>query len=80
MANSRRRLVLCLRNTGYEVSLERRKIYATIPDADAVKHRQIRVIDESGDDYLYPAAYFTLSNCRRQSVGRYWPRSNTEWS
>jgi hypothetical protein len=40
------------------VSLERRKIYATIPDADAVKHRQIRVIDESGDDYLYPAAYF----------------------
>ena len=59
MANSRRRLVLCLRNTGYEVSLERRKIYATIPDPDATKHRQIRVIDESGDDYLYPAACFT---------------------
>lgn len=59
MANSRRRLMLCLRNTGYEVSLERRKIYATIPDPDAAKHRQVRVIDESGDDYLYPAAYFT---------------------
>lgn len=58
MADSRRRLVLCLRNTGYEVSLERRKIYATIPDPDAAKHRQIRVIDESGDDYVYPAAYF----------------------
>lgn len=59
MANSRRRLVLCLRNNGYEVSLERRKIYSTIPDPEAAKHRQIRVIDESGDDYVYPASYFT---------------------
>ena len=71
MANPRRRLVLCLRNTGYEVSLERRKIYATIPDPDAAKHRQIRVIDESGDDYLYPAAFFTpieLSQAVRRAV------------
>lgn len=58
MATSRRQLVLCLRNDGYEVSLERRKIYSTMPDADAEKHGQIRVIDESGEDYLYPAKYF----------------------
>jgi len=51
--------VVCLKNKGYEVSLERRKIYQVIPDPEAAKHRQIRVIDESGDDYLYPESFFT---------------------
>lgn len=51
-------LFLCLRNAGYEVSLERRKIYQVIPDRDAIAHRQLRVIDESGEDYLYPANFF----------------------
>lgn len=55
---ARREFVLCLRNEGYEVSLERRKLYQVVPDDDAARHRQIRVIDESGDDYLYPANYF----------------------
>lgn len=58
MNSTRRRLVLCLRNDGYEASLERRKIYPALPDRDAAKHRQIRVIDESGEDYLYPASFF----------------------
>ena len=58
MATTRHILVLCLRNSGYEASLERRKIYASIPDATAAKHRQIRVIDESGEDYLFPANFF----------------------
>ena len=58
MVTLRRQLVLCLRNDGYEVSLERRKIYSTLPDADAAKHGQVRVIDESGEDYLYPSKYF----------------------
>ncbi len=52
------RLVLCLRNDGYEVSLEPRKTYAALPDRDAAAHDQLRVIDESGDDYLFPAALF----------------------
>jgi len=39
--------------------LERRKIYQVIPDPEAAKHRQIRVIDELGDDYLYPESFFT---------------------
>jgi len=58
MASRRRQLFLCLRNDGHEVSLERRKFYATIADSDARKHGQLRVIDESGEDYLYPANFF----------------------
>jgi hypothetical protein len=50
--------MLCLRNDGYEVSLERRKIYTALPDAEAARHGQVRIIDESGEDYLFPAKYF----------------------
>jgi hypothetical protein len=53
-----RRFVLCVSNKGYEVSLEPRKIYEALPDRAAAAHDQIRVIDESGEDYLFPAAYF----------------------
>jgi len=58
MAATKPQLVLCLRNKGYEVSLERRKIYQILPDRDAAAHGQVRVIDESGEDYLYPASFF----------------------
>lgn len=54
----RRRLVLCVSNVGYEVSLESR-FYVALADADAAAQGQLRVIDESGEDYLYPAARFT---------------------
>jgi len=50
--------VLCLDNAGYEASLERRKIYVALPDADADAHGQVRVVDESGEDYLFPAFRF----------------------
>jgi hypothetical protein len=50
--------VVCVRNKGYEVSLETRKIYEVLRDPEAAKHKQIRVIDESGEDYLYPESYF----------------------
>lgn len=53
-----KQFAICLKNDGYEVSLERRKIYQVLPDLDAAKHRQIRIIDESGDDYLYPQNFF----------------------
>jgi hypothetical protein len=56
--STRKRFVVCLKNRGYEVSLERRKIYQVLPDAEAAKHKQIRVIDESGEDYLYPQSFF----------------------
>ena len=50
--------VVCLKNEGYGASLEPRKIYRVVPDSDAATHQLIRVIDESGEDYLYPAEYF----------------------
>jgi hypothetical protein len=52
------RLVVCVENEGYSVSLERRKIYLTVPDVTASRRGQIRVIDESGEDYLYPRQLF----------------------
>jgi hypothetical protein len=58
MTSSRQRFVVCVRNDGYEVSLERRKIYRVLPDSDAAKHGWLRIVDESGDDYLFPASYF----------------------
>jgi hypothetical protein len=58
MAAARKRFVVCLRNEGYEVSLEKRKIYELLPDVEAANHDQIRVIDESGEDYLYPESFF----------------------
>ena len=56
--SSRKKFVVCLRNKGYEVSLERRKIYQVLPDPKAAKVKQVRVIDESGEDYLYPQSFF----------------------
>jgi hypothetical protein len=59
MARSQaRQLVVCVSNEGYPASLERRKIYVALRDADAGKHGLIRVVDESGEDYLYPKALF----------------------
>jgi hypothetical protein len=58
MAKSTKRLLICVDNTGYRVSLECRKIYAAIPDAHAESLGQVRVIDESGEDYLYPKKAF----------------------
>jgi len=53
-----RGFVLCIKNDGYEASLERRKLYPAIPDAAAAAHGQIRVIDESGADYIFPRRLF----------------------
>lgn len=52
------RFVVCVDNDAYPASLERHKIYRTLPDADARRDGDLRVIDESGQDYLYPAALF----------------------
>lgn len=61
MAKRTRRLVICIANNGYEVSLERRKIYVAIADPRADKLGMLRVIDESGGDYLYPKASFVAA-------------------
>ena len=48
----------CINTEGYQVSLVLNAVYESLPDDDAAKYNLIRVIDESGEDYLYPAAYF----------------------
>ncbi|MFA4828098.1 MAG: hypothetical protein WC855_00615 [Thermodesulfovibrionales bacterium] len=54
----RKHFMLCVDNRGYESSLEIRKLYEMLSDRTAEKHHQVRVIDESGEDYLYPERYF----------------------
>lgn len=54
----KKRYVLCMSNDAYPASLEVRKIYEQIPDPKAESHGRIRVIDESGEDYLYPSNFF----------------------
>ncbi len=51
-------LVVCISNEGYAVSLEKRKIYLALRDERAEKRGLIRVVDESGEDYLYPKTLF----------------------
>jgi hypothetical protein len=50
--------VVCVRNEDYTASLELRKIYALIPDSDAQSHGMVRLVDESGEDYLHPRDLF----------------------
>ena len=49
---------VCVRNDGYEASLERNKIYAVLPDDQAERDGDVRVVDESGEDYLFAADRF----------------------
>jgi len=53
-----KQLVVCVNNSGYPASLEKRKLYVTLRDAAAERHGLIRIIDESGSDYVYPKVLF----------------------
>jgi hypothetical protein len=55
---SSRQRVVCVNSAGYPASLERRKIYVALRDVAADKQGLLRIIDESGEDYLYPKAFF----------------------
>jgi hypothetical protein len=50
--------LLCVQNRSHPTSLEIRKVYRALPDPDGERHGLVRVIDESGEDYLYPRRYF----------------------
>ncbi len=56
--DSSQQFAICIRNDGFAASLEVRKIYQVVPDPQAERHKTLRVIDESGEDYLFPADYF----------------------
>lgn len=58
MARPETRFVVCIENAEHPASLEARKIYEVIPDPQAERTHHLRVIDESGEDYLYPEAWF----------------------
>ena len=57
---------MCVDNESNPESLDLRKIYRVLPDADAARHRYLRVIDESGEGYLYPQRYFIRVTLPRQ--------------
>ena len=56
--NDTKHFAICVRNDGYEGTLELRKLYEIIEDGTAAQHDSIRVVDESGEDYLYPTDWF----------------------
>jgi hypothetical protein len=58
MATTKHSFVICIENADYPASLELRKLYQLLPDDEAARHGQLRVIDESGEDYLYPEKCF----------------------
>lgn len=60
LTKSPNRFAVCVNNADYPASLELHKIYRVLPDADAASDGDLRVVDESGEDYLYPAEYFVL--------------------
>ena len=64
------KFLLCVDNEGYEASLEVRKLYERIPDKEADRHNQVRIIDESGEDYLYPSKFFASVKLSMQTKNR----------
>ena len=56
--NDRPQFVICVKNEDYPASLQLWKVYRMLPDEKGARHNMIRVIDESGEDYLFPASYF----------------------
>jgi hypothetical protein len=60
MSQTKTLFAVCINNENYPASLEKRKIYQVISDRGAAEQNLIRVIDESGEDYLYPNSYFVL--------------------
>jgi hypothetical protein len=63
---TKKRYLLCVRNKGCE-DLEPRKLYEQIPDRRAAEDGYVRVVDESGEDYLYPSDYFVAVDLPREA-------------
>ena len=62
--------VACINTEGYAISLVLNTVYETVSDATAAKHKLVRVIDESGEDYLYPESYFVPASVTAKATGR----------
>ena len=59
---------MCVRNDGYQAALETCKVYRIVEDPDAAAHKMLRVIDESGEDYLYPQDRFVAVELPRAAA------------
>lgn len=66
MKRNKKKFLICVRNEGAE-DLEISKVYRILPDARAAKDMYVRIIDESGEDYLYPAGYFVPLDLPREA-------------
>jgi len=62
------RFAICIDNSEYPASLELHKVYRVLPDEEADLDGDLRIIDESGEDYLYPADYFVLLDVPKEKV------------
>ena len=60
--------VLCTNNVGYADDLKVRSVYQVLPDESAARNNYVRVIDETGEDYLYPAGYFVYVEVPAEAV------------
>ena len=60
------RLAVCVKTAGYQVSLDLHKIYRLVDDSTALADGDVRIIDESGEDYLYPADWFIMIDVPQQ--------------
>ncbi len=66
-----KQFVLCIHNDDYRASLEQWKIYEVVPDSKAIQHKCIRVIDESGEDYVFPADLFETVQLTETAISVY---------
>jgi hypothetical protein len=66
----KQKFLICVDNQGFEASLEPRKLYETIPDKEAERHNQVRIVDESGEDYIYPSKFFEPVRLSLQTKNR----------
>lgn len=62
------RFVVCVDNSEYPASLELHKMYRVLPDAEAERDGDLRILDESGEDYLYPASWFVVVDVPREAA------------
>lgn len=56
----KRQFAICVNNDGYEDDLKLRTVYQVLPDETAARSSYVRIVDETGEDYLYPATYFVM--------------------
>jgi hypothetical protein len=71
------KFAICIDNSDYEVSLEKGKVYRILDDKKSLKHGMLRVIDESGEDYLHPSERFYMVKLEKPLLKKLFPKEKT---